>query len=75
FPPLLKHLIASGEATGDLDKMLDQAAVVATAQAERRALLTTSILEPLMILVMGAIVLTIVLAVMMPILDMNALVR
>jgi len=75
FPPLLKHLIASGEATGDLDKMLDQAAVVATAQAERRALLTTSILEPFMILVMGAIVLTIVLAVMMPILDMNALVR
>ncbi|HAB48772.1 MAG: type II secretion system protein GspF [Betaproteobacteria bacterium] len=75
FPPLLKHLIASGEATGDLDKMLDQAAIVATAQAERRALLTTSILEPLMILVMGAIVLTIVLAVMMPILDMNALVR
>ncbi|MFN6359312.1 MAG: type II secretion system F family protein, partial [Burkholderiales bacterium] len=58
FPPLLKHLIASGEATGDLDKMLDQAAVVATAQAERRALLTTSILEPFMILVMGAIVLT-----------------
>jgi len=55
--------------------MLDQAAVVSTAQAERRALLTTSILEPLMILVMGAIVLTIVLAVMMPILDMNALVR
>ncbi len=75
FPPLLKHLIASGEATGDLDKMLDQAAVVAAAQAERRALLTTSILEPFMILVMGAIVLTIVLAVMMPILDMNALVR
>jgi len=75
FPPLLKHLIASGEATGDLDKMLDQAAVVATAQAERRALLTTSILEPFMILVMGAIVLTIVLAVMMPILDMNALAR
>ncbi len=75
FPPLLKHLIASGEATGDLDKMLDQAAVVATAQAERRALLTTSILEPFMILVMGAIVLTIGLAVMMPILDMNALGR
>jgi len=75
FPPLLKHLIASGEATGELDKMLDQAALVASSQAERRALLTTSILEPLMILVMGAIVLTIVLAVMMPILDMNALVR
>ncbi|NCZ47615.1 MAG: type II secretion system protein GspF, partial [Betaproteobacteria bacterium] len=56
-------------------KMLDQAALVASSQAERRALLTTSILEPLMILVMGAIVLTIVLAVMMPILDMNALVR
>lgn len=75
FPPLLKHLIASGEATGELDRMLEQAAVVATAQAERRAMLTTSILEPLMILIMGAIVLTIVLAVMMPILDMNALVR
>ena len=75
FPPLLKHLIASGEATGELDRMLEQAAVVATAQAERRAMFTTSILEPLMILIMGAIVLTIVLAVMMPILDMNALVR
>jgi general secretion pathway protein F len=75
FPPLMRHLIASGEATGDLPAMLEQAAYVAASEAERRAMLTTTILEPLLILVMGALVLLIVLAVMMPILDMNALVR
>jgi len=75
FPPLMRHLIASGEATGDLPSMLEQAAKIAAGEAERRALLTTTILEPLLILIMGALVLLIVLAVMMPILDMNALVR
>jgi len=75
FPPLMRHLIASGEATGDLPAMLEQAAHIAASEAERRAMLTTTILEPLLILVMGALVLLIVLAVMMPILDMNALVR
>jgi len=75
FPPLMRHLIASGEATGDLPAMLEQAAHIASSEAERRAMLTTTILEPLLILVMGALVLLIVLAVMMPILDMNALVR
>jgi len=50
FPPLMRHLIASGEATGDLPAMLEQAAHIAASEAERRAMLTTTILEPLLIL-------------------------
>ncbi|MBV6274022.1 type II secretion system inner membrane protein GspF [Alcaligenaceae bacterium CGII-47] len=75
FPPLLIHLVGSGERTGELASMLDRAANVLATELERRALTMTAILEPLMILVMGAMVLVIVLAVMMPIIEMNQLVQ
>jgi len=74
FPPMLVHMIASGEATGDLSDMLERAAATLSMEAERRALALTSILEPLLILVMGIIVLLIVLAVMLPIIEINQLV-
>jgi general secretion pathway protein F len=75
FPPLLLHLVASGEATGRLSEMLDRAAATLSAEAERRAITLTSLLEPVLILTMGGVVLLIVLAVMLPIIEINQLVR
>ena len=75
FPPLLIHLIGSGERTGELPAMLQRAAQTLSADLERRAMAMTAMLEPLMILIMGGIVLVIVLAVMMPIIEINQLVQ
>ncbi|WP_404992045.1 type II secretion system inner membrane protein GspF [Cupriavidus pauculus] len=75
FPPVLVHLIRSGEATGNLPIMLERAATGEGQELERRTLLLTSLLEPLLILTMGVVVLMIVLAVLMPIIEINQLVR
>ncbi|WP_397473384.1 type II secretion system inner membrane protein GspF [Pusillimonas sp.] len=75
FPPLLIHLVGSGERTGELPAMLDRAANVLAVELERRAMTMTAVLEPMMILIMGGIVLVIVLAVMMPIIEINQLVQ
>jgi general secretion pathway protein F len=75
FPPVLVHLAASGEATGELAPLLERAATNLSREAERRALALSTLLEPLLILTMGAVVLGIVLAVLMPIIEINQLVR
>ena len=75
FPPMMIHMIASGEATGELAQMLQRTAATLSGETERRALAMTGILEPLLILVMGVIVLVIVLAVLLPIIEINQLVR
>lgn len=75
FPPVLVHLIRSGEATGDVTTMLDRAAEGEARELERRTMFLTSLLEPLMILAMGVVVLVIVLAVMLPIIELNDLVQ
>ena len=75
FPPVLIHLIASGEATGKLPEMLSRAADIHSREAERRALFFTSLLEPILILTMGVVVMLIVLAVLLPIIEINQLVR
>lgn len=75
FPPVLTHLVASGEATGQLAEMLDRASTGQRAEVERKALWLTSLLEPILILVMGLVVLMIVLAVMMPIIEVNQLIQ
>jgi general secretion pathway protein F len=75
FPPVLVHLAASGESTGQLSTQLERAATNLSREAERRALALSTLLEPLLILAMGAIVLSIVLAVLMPIIEINTLVR
>ncbi|MGI4861163.1 MAG: type II secretion system inner membrane protein GspF [Janthinobacterium lividum] len=75
FPPVLVHLIRSGEATGDVTTMLDRAAAGESAELERRTMFLTTLLEPLLILAMGGIVLVIVLAVMMPIIQLNQMVQ
>jgi general secretion pathway protein F len=75
FPPMMIHMIASGEATGNLSEMLERTAVTLSSETERRAIALTSILEPALILAMGMIVLIIVLAVLLPIIEINQLVR
>lgn len=75
FPPVLIHLIGSGEATGKLPEMLARAAAIHSSEAERRALFFTSLLEPALILAMGGIVMLIVLAVLLPIIEINQLAR
>ena len=74
FPPVLIHLIASGEKTGSLPPMLERAAQTLSRDIERRAMGMTALLEPLMIVVMGAVVLVIVMAVLLPIIEINQLV-
>jgi general secretion pathway protein F len=75
FPPMVVHMIASGEATGNLSEMLERTATTLSGETERRAVALTTILEPLLILGMGLIVLVIVLAVMLPIIEINQLVK
>jgi general secretion pathway protein F len=75
FPPLVIHLIASGEATGRLDTMLSRAAEAQSRELETWVRRLTALLEPLLILLMGAIVLFVVVAILLPIFEMNTLVR
>jgi general secretion pathway protein F len=75
FPPLLIHLVASGEASGTLGKMLERAAGQQQAELDRRTAVALGLFEPLLILLMGGMVLTIVLAILMPIIEINLLLR
>ncbi len=75
FPPLTIHLVASGELSGRLEQMLQRAAQLETQALERRLAVFLTVLEPVMILVMGGIVLLIVLAILLPIIEINQLVR
>ena len=75
FPPLLVHLVASGEASGKLDQMLDRAARLQTQSLERRLAVFLTVLEPAMVLLLGGMVLLIVLAILLPIIQINQLVR
>ena len=75
FPPILAMFSRQGEQTGQLPKMLDRAARQLGNEVQRRALQMATILEPLLIVVMGAVVLLIVLAVLLPIIQLNTWVR
>jgi general secretion pathway protein F len=75
FPPILIHLIASGESSGKLDVMLDRAAAQQEQEVSNYTSVLTALLEPILILTMGVVVLLIVLAILMPIIDMNQMVR
>jgi general secretion pathway protein F len=68
-------MIRAGEVTGELPVMLNRAAQMQEQDLERRALTIASLLEPILILTMGVLVLLIVLAVLMPIIEINQLVR
>jgi len=75
FPPLVVHLIASGEATGQLDQMLIRAAEAQSRELEGWVRTFTALLEPLLILVMGLAVMFIVVAILLPIFEMNQLIK
>lgn len=71
FPGLLTMFARLGEQTGELPLMLQRASAQLSAEVQRRALQLATVLEPLLILAMGLIVLLIVLAVMLPIIELN----
>ena len=75
FPPMVIYLIASGEGSGQLDQMLERAAIQQERETQSRITKMVGLLEPLLILVMGGIVTTIVLAIMLPILKMPQFIR
>ena len=75
FPPVLVHLTANGEASGQLAPMLERAAAELEREAARRINWFAALLQPALIVTMGAIVLILVLAVMLPIVSMNQLIR
>ena len=75
FPPLMVHMIASGEASGRLDEMLERVATQQSNEVQHRLATLTSLFEPLLILAMGLLVLLIVIAMLLPIFEMNQLVK
>ena len=75
FNPMLINLIASGEATGQLEQMLERAAINQERELETTMAMLMGLLEPLLIVAMGGVVLIIVLAILLPVLDLNQLVK
>jgi len=75
FPPLLSMFARLGEQTGQLPTMLQRAADQLSAEVQRRAMHLATVLEPLLIVGMGLVVMLIVLAVLMPIIQLNQLVK
>ena len=75
FPGLLAMFARLGEQTGQLPQMLSRAAVQLSGEVQRRAMALATVLEPLLIVAMGAVVMLIVLAVLLPIIQLNAWVK
>jgi general secretion pathway protein F len=75
FPPVALRLIASGERAGELEHMLEEAANQQQRELDRWMTVLTSVLGPLVILVVGAMVLFIVLAILLPIFNLNQMVK
>jgi general secretion pathway protein F len=75
FPGIIAMFARLGEQTGQLPRMLERAATQTSTEVQRRALAMATILEPLLIVVMGAVVMLIVLAVLMPIIQLNTWVK
>ena len=75
FPGLLSMFARLGEQTGQLPVMLERAARQLSTEVQRRALQLATLLEPLLIVVMGLVVMLIVLAVLLPIIQLNQLAR
>jgi general secretion pathway protein F len=75
FPPIAVEMIAVGEQSGTMEAMLIRIADAYEKEVEANVLLVTSLLEPVMILVMGVVVGFIVISILLPIFEMNQLIR
>jgi len=75
FPPLMVQMVASGEASGELENMLSRAAINQERELEMTLGGLMSIFTPVMVLLMAVVVCTIVMAVLLPIIEMNNLVN
>jgi general secretion pathway protein F len=75
FPPIVIQFIATGEKNGQLDKMMERAYRQQNRELEAKSAMLTSVLGPALIVFMGVMVLLIVLAVLMPIFEMNQMIR
>ena len=75
FPPMMVHMVASGETSGDLETMLARSATNQERELEMTLGTVMGLFEPMMVVVMGGLVLTIVMAILMPIFDLNTMVR
>ncbi len=75
FPAMTLYLIASGETSGNLNDMLERAAIIQERELETWIGILLNLFEPLLILLMGGMVLTIVLAILMPVFELNQLVK
>lgn len=74
FPPMMIHLIASGETGGKLEEMLSRTADYQEREVDGLIATLLGILQPLLIVIMGAVVMTIVLAILLPIFEINNLI-
>ncbi len=75
FTPMIIQMIGVGEQSGELEKMLNKAAESYEKEVESKIVAITSLIEPLMIIVMGGLVAVIIMAILLPIFDMNQLIR
>jgi general secretion pathway protein F len=75
FPPMVTHMIAVGEKSGQLEEMLESVSKAYDAQVDTRVQMLTSLLEPLMIVLMGGSVGFIAFAILMPLIQMNDFVK
>ncbi|HZP12064.1 MAG TPA: type II secretion system inner membrane protein GspF [Nevskiaceae bacterium] len=75
FPPITLHLIASGESSGKLDEMLDRAAESQEREVATLISMLLGVFQPALIIAMGGMVLVIVLAILVPIFDLNNMVK
>jgi general secretion pathway protein F len=75
FPPMVIHMIAIGEKTGELEPMLSKVADAYDQQVENILSAFTSLLEPILIVVLGGIVATVAVAIMLPMLNMTQMIR